>query len=111
MGDDTVGAMIPPHDLSRVVGDKFVSEGQMAEMSGLLPDTITKVLGVLVEGGLFELWVAAKCPSCTYVWPVQRDQDEFRDFPSEIFCPLCNATNSSAFIDFYEVYRILKSLD
>lgn len=101
---DIVGRPILPTNLDRVLGKKFVSESQLRENAGLTKHQSNKSIGVLIERGLLQKWVAPKCLACAYVWPEYPSED---DIEEEIFCPLCNETTPSEFITFYDVYKVM----
>lgn len=105
--DDTVGAPIPKAELSRIIGEKFVSASQLIERIGLGKDHARAVIKVLVDYELFLPWLAARCPNCRFVWPYCKVEDE-HDIEESVFCPLCNKSTPVQHVDFYEVYQIIR---
>lgn len=108
--DDTAGLPIPPSELSRIVGDKFISTTQLHEHTGLNKAHTEAVIDVLVQHELFVPWLAARCPNCRFVWPYCKTEDE-DSIESKVFCPLCNKHTPSEYVDFYEVYQIIKMVE
>jgi len=102
--DDTVGKAILPSALRRVLGDKFVSESQIRTRMGKSKHLIRSVIDVLVSQRMFIPWIAVRCPACHYVWPYCKTEEEVE---AEVFCPICNETTPTEFVEFYDVYEVI----
>lgn len=103
--DDTVGAIIPPNDLPRILGIRFLSASQLFENAGITRDQALAVAHVMVQHGILEDWLAPECPNCLFIWPQHQRVD---DFNSKLFCPMCNETTPMKQVRLYTVFKIIK---
>ena len=108
--DDTAGAPIPPSELPRIIGEKFISATQLHDHTGINKEHTRAVIDVLVQHELFVPWLAAQCPNCRFVWPYCKAEDE-ESIESKVFCPLCNEHTPSEYVDFYDVYQIVRLVE
>jgi len=104
--DDTAGEAILPKDLSRVLGEKYLSINQMAEQTELPRNQVKAITEALVEQEFLEEWLAPECPNCHFVWPEFQSEE---DIEAEIQCPMCNEKTPSDMVPFYRVFKILKN--
>ena len=70
--DDTAGAPIPPSELPRIIGEKFISATQLHDHTGINKEHTRAVIDVLVQHELFVPWLAAQCPNCRFRYTLSK---------------------------------------
>ncbi len=106
--DDTVGKTIWPQALKRMSGEFFFTVPQLAREVGIRERQAQMVVDTLVQEGLVQPWFAPQCPNCDAVWAAYLGED---DIPSSIHCPFCGEATPEHYVDFYQVYERLKTLE
>lgn len=108
--DDTAGRLIPPNDLPRIMGVKFVSVSQLRDHMNTHKEHAEAMIDVLVENGMFVQWAAARCPNCSFIWPHHKADDK-DGVGLKVFCPICNKTSPVEYVDFYNVYEVKRWME
>jgi hypothetical protein len=103
--DDSAGAIIPPNDLPRILGLRFLSANQLFEQANITRDQALAIVHEMIQYGFFEEWLAPECPNCLFIWP---QHQSVGDFKSKLFCPMCNESTSIEQVKLYKVYKIIK---
>lgn len=106
--DDTVGKPIWPQALKRLSGEYFFTTASLAKEAGIRVVQAEAIVEVLVQEGLVQPWIAPQCPNCDAIWAAYLGED---DIPASIHCPFCGEATPEHYMDFYQVYERLKTLE
>jgi hypothetical protein len=101
---DSVGKVILPESLNRLLGIGFVSQGQLGSMLGGLGEVTDSLVKSLVKSGKIEPWVAIRCHNCGHLAPAFRNIEEVGP---EFECLICDEITPDEYLEFYRVFKVL----
>jgi len=103
--DDHIAKPIYPQNLDRVLGIRFTSASQLADVVGISLVEAKRSIDFLISIHYIEPWIAPKCEKCGYAWPLCTESEETQ--APEEDCPICNHPLSET-TELYTVYRLPK---